>query len=280
MASLLLDKTMTSKTNKPETPTNKRLQLNLRLDGREDLVEAIKATAETKGLSVNSWVVGLLESATGMEPANTAPTGGDLEVAVTSVLDKLLADKLVKIKSELKAELLGESAAAREGNDESLRLELQADVGWVEQELNEVRGNCRVLEAERDKACADREQVEAQLSELKEELAKEKDSYSTLVIISQQLNQQLETERADREQLQAQLSDLQKRLGEAEENGTPLPDLRGKVGDIASYVKSLIAEDRELVKNRKLTNRKQDKEVKLPKEAMSKLETILGGGDG
>lgn len=171
MASLLLDKTMTSKTNKPETPTNKRLQLNLRLDGREDLVEAIKATAETKGLSVNSWVVGLLESATGMEPANTAPTGGDLEVAVTSVLDKLLADKLVKIKSELKAELLGESAAAREGNDESLRLELQADVGWVEQELNEVRGDCRVLKEERDKACADRQQVEAQLSSLQAQLA-------------------------------------------------------------------------------------------------------------
>jgi len=83
----------------------------LRLDGREDLLEAIKTTAETKGLSVNSWVVGLLESATGMEPANTAPTGGDLEAAVTSVLDKLLADKLVNIKSELKAELLGESAA-------------------------------------------------------------------------------------------------------------------------------------------------------------------------
>jgi hypothetical protein len=102
---------MTSRTNKPETPTNKRLQLNLRLDGREDLLEAIKTTAETKGLSVNSWVVGLLESATGMEPANTAPTGGDLEAAVTSVLDKLLADKLVNIKSELKAELLGESAA-------------------------------------------------------------------------------------------------------------------------------------------------------------------------
>lgn len=83
----------------------------MRLDGREDLLEAIKTTAETKGLSVNSWVVGLLESATGMEPANTAPTGGDLEAVVTSVLDKLLADKLVNIKSELKAELLGESAA-------------------------------------------------------------------------------------------------------------------------------------------------------------------------
>jgi hypothetical protein len=102
---------MTSETNKPEVPTNKRLQLNLRLDGREDLLEAIKTTAETKGLSVNAWVVGLLESATGIKPASAAPTGGDLEAAVTSVLDKLLANKLVNIKSELKAELLGESAA-------------------------------------------------------------------------------------------------------------------------------------------------------------------------
>ena len=149
---------------------------------------------------------------------------------------------------------------------------MQAD---VEQELNEVRGDCRVLEAERDKACADREQVEAELSELKEELAKEKDNYSTLVIISQQLNQQLETERADRQQVQAELSDLQKRLNEAEQNGTPVPDLRGKVGDIASFFKTLLAKDTKLVKDIK-----QDKDVKLPKDTISKIEEILGGGDG
>lgn len=101
MASLLLDKTMTSKTNKPETPTNKRLQLNLRLDGREDLLEAIKATAETNGLSVNSWVVGLLESATGMKPASTAPTGGDLESTIAPLLDKLLAEKLASFEERL-----------------------------------------------------------------------------------------------------------------------------------------------------------------------------------
>ncbi|MEG3910804.1 hypothetical protein QT979_23070 [Microcoleus sp. w2-18bC1] len=92
---------MTNKTNKPETPTNKRLQLNLRLDGREDLLEAIKTTAETKGLSVNSWVVGLLESATGMEPANTAPTGGDLESTIAPLLDKLLAEKLASFEERL-----------------------------------------------------------------------------------------------------------------------------------------------------------------------------------
>ena len=78
---------------------------------------------------------------------------------------------------------------------------------------------------------------------------------------------------ADRQQVQAELSDLQKRLNEAEQNGMPVPDLRGKVGDIANYAKHLIAEDR------KLPHRKQDKEVKLPKGAISKLEAILGGGD-
>ena len=89
---------MASKTNKPEAPTtaNKRLQLNLRLDGREDLLEAIKTTAETKGLSVNAWVVGLLESATGIKPASAAPTGGDLESTIAPLLDKLLAERLAE----------------------------------------------------------------------------------------------------------------------------------------------------------------------------------------
>jgi hypothetical protein len=92
---------MTSQTNKPETPTNKRVQLNLRLDGREDLLEAIKTTAETKGLSVNAWVVGLLESATGMKPASAAPTGGDLESTIAPLLDKLLAEKLASFEERL-----------------------------------------------------------------------------------------------------------------------------------------------------------------------------------
>ena len=86
------------------------------------------------------------------------------------------------------------------------------------------------------------------------------------------MRSQLETEQADRAQLEAQLAELQKQLEEAEQKGTPVPDLRGKVGDIASYVKSVIAEDRKLTKNRK-----QDTEVKLPKGAMSKFEEILLG---
>ena len=41
-----------------------RCQLNLRLDGRRDLLETIKDVAAAEGLSVNAWVVRTLEQAT------------------------------------------------------------------------------------------------------------------------------------------------------------------------------------------------------------------------
>jgi chromosome segregation ATPase len=79
---------------------------------------------------------------------------------------------------------------------------LQTDVGWVEQELNEVRGNCRVLEAERDEARADYakllESSTAVADNLREDI--------------RQLRSQLEAERADRQQVEAQLSSLQAQL--------------------------------------------------------------------
>lgn len=232
----------------------------MRLDGREDLVEAIKATAETNGLSVNSWVVGLLESATGMKPASAAPTGGDLESTIAPLLDKLLAEKLASFE-----ERLGKLSAAREGNDESLRLELQADVGWVEQELNEVRGNCRVLSEERDEARADYakllESSTAVADNLREDI--------------RQLRSQLEAERADRQQVEAKLPSLQKRLDAAERNLAPEIDLSDKAGKVASFFKTLLAKDTKLVKDIK-----QDKDVKLPKDTISKIEEILGGDDG
>jgi chromosome segregation ATPase len=48
---------------------------------------------------------------------------------------------------------------------------LQADIGWTEQELLEVRGNCRVLEAERDKARTDYTETQAELAEANRQLA-------------------------------------------------------------------------------------------------------------
>lgn len=64
---------------------------------------------------------------------------------------------------------------------------MQADVGWVEQELNEVRGDCRVLKEERDEARADS-------AKLRDELG--------------QVRSQLATERAGREEIETKLAEL------------------------------------------------------------------------
>ena len=142
---------------------------------------------------------------------------------------------------------------------------MQADVGWVEQELNEVRGDCRVLKEERDEARADYakllESSTAVADNLREDI--------------RQLRSQLAAERADRQQVEAQLSDLQKRLDEAEQNPAPEIELSDKAGKVASFFKTLLAKDTKLVKDIK-----QDKDVKLPKDTISKIEEILGGGDG
>jgi hypothetical protein len=95
-----------------------RIQLNLRLDGQKDLLEAIKSAAEAEGTSVNAWVVSTLKAALGVETSAASPVvAGGLEAAIAPVLDKLLADRLADIKAsqasaieQLRAEL-GESVA-------------------------------------------------------------------------------------------------------------------------------------------------------------------------
>jgi hypothetical protein len=93
-----------------------RIQLNLRMDGQHELLEAIKSAASAEGTSVNAWVVSKLKAALGMETKKTASSvaDGGLEDAIAPVLDKLLADRLADIKAstieQLRAEL-GESAA-------------------------------------------------------------------------------------------------------------------------------------------------------------------------
>jgi hypothetical protein len=95
-----------------------RIQLNLRMDGQKDLLEAIKSAAEAEGTSVNAWVVGTLKAALGMETKAAPPVAfGGLEDAIAPVLDKLLADRLAAFEAsqasaieQLRAEL-GEVAA-------------------------------------------------------------------------------------------------------------------------------------------------------------------------
>ncbi len=77
-----------------------RIQLNLRLDGRPELLEAIKEAAKAEDTSVNGWVVALLADKLGM-PASKPASTEDIESAVALVLDKLLPDKLAKFEERL-----------------------------------------------------------------------------------------------------------------------------------------------------------------------------------
>jgi hypothetical protein len=83
-----------------------RLQLNLRLDGRRDLLETIKEVAAAEGLSVNAWVVKTLEQAASKptpksEGIHPAPPVADIEPLLDTMLDEKLAAKLASFDERL-----------------------------------------------------------------------------------------------------------------------------------------------------------------------------------
>ena len=89
-----------------------RCQLNLRLDGRRDLLETIKDVAAAEGLSVNAWVVRTLEQAANqaiaappIQPQTQVSEISDIEPVLDSLLDNrldtLLAAKLAGIEERL-----------------------------------------------------------------------------------------------------------------------------------------------------------------------------------
>jgi hypothetical protein len=83
-----------------------RVQLNLRLDGRRDLLETIKEVAAAEGLSVNAWVVKTLEQATSnptpkSEGTYSAPPVADIEPLLDTMLDEKLAAKLASFEERL-----------------------------------------------------------------------------------------------------------------------------------------------------------------------------------
>jgi hypothetical protein len=74
-----------------------RCQLNLRLDGRRDLLETIKDVAAAEGLSVNAWVIRALEIAVNQAISEPTPQSGQWESEISDiepVLDRLLDTKL------------------------------------------------------------------------------------------------------------------------------------------------------------------------------------------
>jgi hypothetical protein len=82
-----------------------RCQLNLRLDGRRDLLETIKEVAAAEGLSVNAWVIRTLEQAAANptpKSKGTHPTPAvDIEPLLDRLLDKKLAAKLASFEERL-----------------------------------------------------------------------------------------------------------------------------------------------------------------------------------
>ena len=94
-----------------------RIQLNLRLDGRRELLDAVKAAAEANDISINEFVIRSLRAVTKrpelihLQPEPIAvPLDATLEEKLPLMLDKLLGERLASIKEELRAEL-GELAA-------------------------------------------------------------------------------------------------------------------------------------------------------------------------
>jgi hypothetical protein len=84
-----------------------RCQLNLRLDGRRDLLDSIKEVATAEGLSLNAWVIRTLEQAIANptpKPEGTRPApavADDIELVLDSLLDKKLAAKLASFEERL-----------------------------------------------------------------------------------------------------------------------------------------------------------------------------------
>jgi hypothetical protein len=84
-----------------------RCQLNLRLDGRRDLLETLKEVAATEGLSLNAWVIRTLEQAIAnptskSEGTRPAPAvADDIELMLDNMLDNKLAAKLASFEERL-----------------------------------------------------------------------------------------------------------------------------------------------------------------------------------
>ena len=80
-----------------------RIQLNLRLDGHRELLDAVKAEAEAAGISVNSFVIRALQAAIGQTPATpaTAMSTDDMEETLAPLLDKMLGERLAGIEERL-----------------------------------------------------------------------------------------------------------------------------------------------------------------------------------
>ena len=113
------------------------------------------------------------------------------------------------------------------------------------------------------------EECQKELDTLKAENQALKEQLSTALAVAVQTA-------ADRQQVQAELD---RTLAEKDPPAIEQPaiDLSDKAGEVASYLKTLLCDEKLL--NSTLTKIKRNKPVSLPREVISKVEGILSGDD-
>ena len=93
--------------------------------------------------------------------------------------------------------------------------------------------------------------------------------------VDQEVTNALDNLKAENEKLREELAEARSQL--AEQNPAPAINLSDKAGEVASYLKSLLCDEKLL--NSTLTKIKRNKPVSLPREVISKVEGILSGDD-
>ena len=210
-----------------------RLQLNLRLDGKRDLLETVKETAASEGLSVNAWVIKTLERATSNQGLIATPradrdtrTGSAerLDTARHRTSARQNARREARQADCRQASELGGTAgkieSLSENGDESLRQELEEakkqlenrppTTGHLYQEIENLKERNRLLII---KNREERQKLEEELAALKyrdESQARRLQEKHALEIQVEELRSQLATERGDREELQKEFDNLNK----------------------------------------------------------------------
>jgi len=227
----------------------------------------------------------------GSEPETPKP---DSAVAqeVSNELGYLKAEnkKLVQDLKEARSQL-----AAVQAENESLRLELeearsqlatladerdelQLQLATLAQLKKEVKEDAAELHREGRAMEIEKARWQRELSDARDELA---DAKATML---KQGNKIRELERGyslkpnpEESRLRLEIGDLQAEL-EAYKQQQPAIDLSDKAGEVASYVKTLLCDEKLL--NNTLTKIKRNKPIQLPRDVISEVEKILGGGDG
>ena len=157
-----------------------RIQLNLRLDGRRDLLDAIKVAAAREGLSVNAFVIKALEDATATETATTGKKKQPTAPATTKSLILEVLDKPLDKPGELSSILPLDSKPLDDDIGKSSTNEI----------LDTLRAENELLKTDYSKLLESSTHVTAKL---REEV--------------RQLRSQVQAERAKQEELQEELGD-------------------------------------------------------------------------